>query len=256
MLKYQKIVILFLALLVAALLANHYFHTGIIPPVCILAALVGFLVYGAMNVCSNYFCKVYCSADTDQKIIALTFDDGPDKSFTREILNILRNHNIRAAFFCIGFKAEKNPELVKAIDAEGHIIGSHSYSHHFFFDLFGLRRMIRDMSKCEVILNDILKKKIVMFRPPYGVTNPPLARAIRNFGYQVIGWSLKSKDTVLQEESILKRLKERVKPGDIILFHDTKSHTAAVLEKFILFALENDFSFECTDRLLKIKPYE
>lgn len=251
MLKYQKIIIAFLLLTGLVIITDHYFHTGIWLYLCIIIAFAGSLAYGAINISSNYFCSVLCSAETDENEIALTFDDGPDAEVTPAVLDVLKKHNVKAAFFAIGMKAEENPGLIRKIDDEGHIVGSHSYSHDFWFDLFSSQKMITDLEKAESVLNQILNKKIRMFRPPYGVTNPPLARALKKMKYQIIGWSLRSKDTVLRRDRLFERLIKRVKPGDIIIFHDTKENTPAVLDKFIIFALENNFSFERADRLLK-----
>lgn len=256
MLKYQKIIIAFLLLTGLVVIIDYYFHTGIWLYFCIIIAFTGFLAYGAMNITSNYYCSILCSAKTDENKIALTFDDGPDNEVTPAILAVLKKHNVKAVFFAIGMKAEENSGLIRKIDDEGHIVGSHSYSHDFWFDLFSSRKMITDLEKAESVLNQILGKKIRMFRPPYGVTNPPLARALKKMKYQIIGWSLRSKDTVLQRDRLFERLKRRVKPGDIIIFHDTKENTPGVLDKFIIFALENNFSFERADRLLNTEPYE
>jgi peptidoglycan-N-acetylglucosamine deacetylase len=255
MLKYQKIVLLFLALFLVAIASNLFFNIGLWLYFLIPAMLVLFLAFGAINMRSRYYLDSYSRADTMEKIIALTFDDGPDERNTRVILKILKKYNIRATFFCIGHKAEISSGLVKEIDNGDHTVGSHSYSHHFFFDLFSSGKMKDDLLRCDKILNEILKKKIRMFRPPYGVTNPTLAGALKKFNYSVIGWSLKSKDTILNEEDLLKRLMKKLKPGDIILFHDTKPETVAILEKFILFAIENNFKFERADKLLNIEPY-
>lgn len=256
MLKYQKIIIAFLLLLGFAIIIDHYLHTGIWLYICIIIALIGFLAYGSMNISSDYYCTVLCNANTDEKKIALTFDDGPDKTVTPAILDVLKKHDVRAAFFIIGHKAEENPDLIRKIDDEGHIVGSHSYSHHFFFDLFGSQKMIIELQKTDAVLKQILNKKIRMFRPPYGVTNPPLARALKEMKYHIIGWSLRSKDTVPGDDRLFERLIKWVKPGDIIIFHDTKAQTVKVLDKFIIFAREKNFSFERVDTLLKIEPYE
>ena len=256
MLKYQKIIVIFLLLLTAAVVIDHYSHVGIWLYLCIIIVIIGFLAYGAMNISSGYFCRVLCSANTDEKKIALTFDDGPDKAVTPAILDVLKRHDVKAAFFTIGHKAEKNPVLIRRIDDEGHIVGSHSYSHDFWFDLFGSQKMIIELQKTESVLNQILNKKIRMFRPPYGVTNPPLASVLKKMKYYVVGWSLRSKDTVLGDDQLFERLTKKVKPGDIIIFHDTKTQTVEVLDKFIIFAKENNYSFERADRLLNIEPYE
>jgi peptidoglycan/xylan/chitin deacetylase (PgdA/CDA1 family) len=83
-----------------------------------------------------------------------------------------------------------------------------------------------------------------------------LAKALKKMKYHIIGWSLWSKDTVLKDGPLFDRLIKSVKPGDIILFHDTKPQTAEVLEKFIIFARDNSYIFERADKLLNIEPYE
>ncbi len=148
----------------------------------------------------------------------------------------LKQQGIQAAFFVVGNKLENNREIIRRIDQEGHIMGGHSFSHHFFFDLFPARRMKIELKQTEEIVMKITGKKMKLFRPPYGVTNPVLARVIRKLGYQVIGWSLKSKDTVTGDSQVLlDRLKKKVKSGDLILFHDTKpvlSQSSAFLYYF------------------------
>ena len=257
MLKFQKIIVASLLLLISLLILGFFIKISIWWYAGIILATAGLLAYGSIDFRSGFFCKVLYSQTMADGTIALTFDDGPDKSVTTAVLEVLKEQNVKAAFFCVGQKAEENPDLVKKIDKEGHVIGSHSYSHHFFFDLFRSSKMLGELEKTEEILKKIINKKIKMFRPPYGVTNPPLARALRKMDYHIIGWSLRSKDTVISnEESLFERLTTRVKPGDIVLFHDTKSHIVEVLNKFINFAKEKGYRFERLDNLLGIEAYE
>lgn len=257
MLKYQKIFIGFILLLVSTGIIDLYASISIWVYSGIFLILIGVLAYGSINIRSGLYCKVLNSGGTDEKIISVTFDDGPDKIGTPVILNILKKYNIKAAFFCIGQKAEANPDIIKLVNKEGHIIGGHSYSHHFMFDLFSSPKMLSELQRTESIINLILNKKIKMFRPPYGVTNPPLARAMQKMDYHIIGWSLRSKDTSIKDEYLLfNRLVKRLKAGDILLFHDTRSITANVLELFIKFALENNYRFERLDNILQIEAYE
>ena len=244
-------------MLISILIIDFYTSISIWMYFIIIIMMVGLLAYGSVNIRSGFYCKVLCCAEIEKKIIALTFDDGPDVTGTPVILDILRKYNIKAAFFCIGQKAEKHPDLIRGIDHQGHIIGSHSYSHHFFFDLFGSGKILKELQLTENIINKTLNKKIKMFRPPYGVTNPPLSRALQKMDYHIIGWSLRSKDTVIKKENLLfERLTRRVKAGDIVLFHDTLSRNAGVLELFIKFALENNYRFERPDKILDIEAYE
>ena len=89
---------------------------------------------------SNFFIKIVCSAKTDKKEIAISFDDGPAANYTPEILQILKQENIKATFFCIGNRIAGNENILKQIKEEGHIIGNHSYSHHFWFDMYLIKK--------------------------------------------------------------------------------------------------------------------
>lgn len=230
---------------------SFFFYAGII------LVFIGIMAWGSANINSGLYCKTLCMGNMEKRSIALTFDDGPDKSITPAVLDILRKEGISAAFFCIGSKADDNPDLLERMDREGHVVGGHSYSHNFFFDLFSSERMTEEMQKTEAAIRRGINRKIKMFRPPYGVTNPALAKALDKMKYQAIGWSLRSKDTVTTDERrLLERVTGKLKPGDIILFHDTKSQTVNVLEKFIKFAKEHDFGFERLDKHLGIEAYE
>jgi peptidoglycan/xylan/chitin deacetylase (PgdA/CDA1 family) len=257
MLKYQKIVIVFISILSALALADIFIRFSILWYAGTIIVFTGLMVWGSSNIKSGMFCKTHCRGNMEKRSIALTFDDGPDKTITPEILDLLNKEDITAAFFCIGKKAEDNPDLLKRMDLEGHVIGGHSYSHNFFFDLFGSERMQDELQKTEEVIYKNINRRIRMFRPPYGVTNPPLARAVGKKKYDIIGWSLRSKDTVIQDENrLLRRITGRLKPGDVILFHDTGRWTLNVLEKFIKFAKEHDFRFERPDKHLGIEAYE
>jgi peptidoglycan/xylan/chitin deacetylase (PgdA/CDA1 family) len=173
------------------------------------------------------------------------------------ILDLLKQQGIQAAFFVVGNKLENNSEIIRRIDQEGHIMGGHSYSHHFFFDLFTSLRIKIELEQTDKIIKQITGKKMKLFRPPYGVTNPVLARVIRKLDYQVIGWSLKSKDTVTGDSQLLlERLQKKVKSGDLILFHDTKPILSGVLPSFITFLKSEKYQIVRPDQLLNLKAYE
>src|SRR3954465_1862751 len=91
----------------------------------------GVIAWGAVNIQSGFFMPVLCKADTKEKVVAITFDDGPQLKHTPQILDILKQQAVPAAFFCIGRNIPDNEELLQRIDTEGHVVGNHSYSHHF-----------------------------------------------------------------------------------------------------------------------------
>lgn len=191
---------------------------------------IALLVIGSVKICSGFYLQAICRLDPEEKRIALTFDDGPDEVNTPKILDILDRHKIRATFFVIGKKAERHRELVKEIHRRGHTIGNHSYSHAFFFDLYGRKKMEQDLLRCEQVIFEITGEKPVLFRPPYGVTNPTVARVVKKLGYKVVGWSVRSMDTKIKDD---KKLADRVikglQPGAIVLLHDTQEVTVEMI---------------------------
>lgn len=257
MLRYRKICIFSLSLLIVLLLADHFIFVSLWFYIGIVIATLALLAYGSASVCSGFYCRVICSGPANDRVLALTFDDGPHETLTPAILDILDKNGVKAAFFCVGSRAADNPHLIRRMDNEGHIIGNHTSSHHFFFDLSGRKRIAGDLEEYDEIIGNIINRKISLFRPPFGVTNPPLAAAVQQRGYTVIGWSLKSRDTVIKNENLLlQRLGRKLTNGGIILFHDNMDVTARILDRFIQHAAERNFRFERLDHLLKIKAYE
>jgi peptidoglycan/xylan/chitin deacetylase (PgdA/CDA1 family) len=200
--------------------------------------------------------KIICSANTDQKEIAISFDDGPAKNHTTEILRVLKQDNIKATFFCIGNRIAGNESILKQIENDGHIIGNHSYSHHFWFDMFSSGKMLNDLKRMDHELEKVTGKRPKLFRPPYGVTNPNLKKAIINGDYIPVGWSVRSMDTVLKDEKkLLGNIKRSIKPGAVFLFHDTSKTTLNVLPEFIKEVKKRGYHIIPLDKLLHLEPY-
>lgn len=253
MLTYRNSNITFSALLIALIAGDSILFIHPLVYAAVIASYIAVIAWGTSVITSGFYLKTYCSGNPGLKTIALTFDDGPDRKVTPAVLDILKNHNIKAAFFCIGEKIDKDPELARRISDEGHIIGNHSYTHHFFFDLFRKKKMKEEILNTASAIRNATGNEIRFFRPPYGVINPPLAAVIEACDYRVIGWSLRSKDTVTRDkEQLMKRLSSNLKNGDIVLFHDRLDHTTDVLEKFIKMAKNRGFSFERPDLLLNL----
>jgi peptidoglycan/xylan/chitin deacetylase (PgdA/CDA1 family) len=214
------------------------------------------LFYGSYYVGSNFFMKVLCSADISAKQIAISFDDGPAPAHTAEILQVLKANNVPAVFFCIGQNIAANEDLLKEITANGHIIGNHSHSHHFWFDLFSAKKMQQDLEQ----MNGQVKKTTGLvprlFRPPYGVTTPNMKKVMQQTGLTAIGWNIRSLDTVIKDEKkLLQKITGSLQPGAIVLLHDTSSVTLSILPSFIAIARSRGYEFVRLDQLLNIAPY-
>lgn len=212
------------------------------------------LVLGVIFIQWNFYLPAFHHGSNSNKI-ALTFDDGP-VALTGEILDVLKAEDVKATFFCIGRNIAAHPEMLKRMVAEGHLIGNHTYTHSFSFDWQSSQNMQAELEKTNQLAKEITGKNLKWFRPPYGVTNPNLAQAVKRSGMTAIGWSLRSFDTTAKkEQQLLHRLLRRLKGGDVILLHDTMPVTAAVLTSFIQQARKRGFIFAPLDEVLSVSPY-
>ncbi len=256
MLNFRNTNIFFIILLVIA--AGLHWYEGI--PVFVYPLLLliysGIVFYGCYFIHSNFFLPVICSAATNKKEIAISFDDGPANKYTPETLQALNEQGIKAAFFCIGKHIRENEKLFKRIHDEGHLIGNHSYSHHVWFDFFSAKKMLADIKMMDREMESVTGLQPKFFRPPYGVTNPNVKRAIIKGGYIPVGWSVRSMDTVIKDEKILfNKIIKSLQPGAIFLFHDTSKSTLAILPAFIRWVKESGYEIVRLDKMLHLKPY-
>lgn len=214
------------------------------------------IVYGSATIQSNFYLTAHCSTTTSEKQIAITFDDGPNFEYTPKILSTLADYNVPATFFVIGKNIPGNESILKKIDAAGHTVGNHTFSHSFFIDFKSKIGFMVELDTTSDLIYNAIKKRVRLFRPPYGVTTPNLARASKALNYDAIGWNIRSLDTTKDtEEKIANRVVSHIKPGSIILFHDTSSKTVEVLKQTLNFAKENGFKVVSVEELLKIKAY-
>lgn len=231
--------------------------------VYLLVFLIAFTIayLGTTQIASNFHMPAYCSAsDHSKKEIAITFDDGvTNAEQSNKVLDILEQYQVPATFFCIGknLQSEEQVRLLKRMDADGHLIGNHSYSHHNFFDFFSSQRVMDEVIQTDEIIQKHIGKKPLFFRPPYGITTPNIAKAFRTLSHKTIGWSLRSLDTVIKNEQILlKRIQKKLKKGDIILFHDHLEHIPSFLPLFLEYLLKEGYTIVGVDQLLQLEPYQ
>ncbi len=212
------------------------------------------LILGAIYIRWNFYLKSYHKGN-DAKLVALSFDDGPATE-TARILDILRDMQVSAVFFIIGERAAGSPELIKRMHNEGHIIGNHSYKHGFHFDWMSAAKMAKEITQTNRLVKSIAGAEPRLFRPPYGVTNPNVAKAVKMTAMSSIGWSIRSFDTKAKDSiELKKRILKQLQGGDIILLHDSMSVTAEILTDLIVQARQKGFTFARVDKLLDISAY-
>jgi peptidoglycan/xylan/chitin deacetylase (PgdA/CDA1 family) len=196
----------------------------------------------------NFFKKIYADRvwdiATDEKIIYLTFDDGPHPEVTIKILDELKKYDAKATFFCIGKNVVAYPEVYKRVIDEGHAIGNHTHNH-----LNGWKT-----KDAEYLDNIALAKKYIdsnLFRPPYGKISRFQQSQLKQNRFQLktIMWSLLSGDfdLSLSPEKCLEHVLFNTKPGTIVVFHDSEKAeklVSYVLPKMLKYFLDKGFRFE------------
>lgn len=176
--------------------------------------------------------------------VLLSFDDGPHPEYTEKILAILKKNKVKAIFFIVGKKAEKNPELIQRILSEGHQLGNHTWSHTPFFALQSASKVAKEIKNTNTFIEQKSKQKKIYFRPPIGYSNPIIARELAKQKTPVLGWSLRSYDTLFKNANKLKkRLTTKTKAGDIVLMHDNLKVSVEILDDYIQTAKQNGLIF-------------
>ena len=257
MLTFKNINALAITLFLGLLIGELYINIPVLVYVVLVFFWLLITTIGSFNILWNYHLKAYHSnSNIKEKYVAITFDDGPNSKFTPQILDLLKTYNAKATFFCIGKQIEQHPDLVKRIISDEHTIGNHSYAHSPYFDFYGKQKVINEIEKTDNLIESLIGKKMNLFRPPYGVTNPSISKAIKQTKHHVIGWNIRSLDTVKKnKQNILNRITKKVSPGAVILLHDSKEITVSVLEQLLLFLQENGYQSITIDTLFNIEAY-
>jgi peptidoglycan-N-acetylglucosamine deacetylase len=167
-----------------------------------------------------FFFKSYLwRKSTEEQTIYLTFDDGPVPEATPYVLEILRQYEAKATFFCVGDNIRKHPQILADIVEQGHQVGNHTYNH-----LNGWKHNVVDYLDNVAQCADILPSAVKFFRPPYGKLSPKQSEEVKKiFGYQIVMWDLLTYDfdTRLSPEKCLQKAKKYTRNGSIVVFHDS-----------------------------------
>jgi peptidoglycan/xylan/chitin deacetylase (PgdA/CDA1 family) len=249
MLRHKYSVFIFFILLVIF----YVLQVSIVFYILLILIFLGITSWGVFDIRLNYFSENLCKKRNSKlKEIAITFDDGPHNS-TNAILDVLSKHNAKATFFCVGKQIEKYPEIFKRIIDDGHLVGNHSYSHLNSHGFYSTKKVISEIEKTNNLIFQVTNKQNRFYRPPFGITNPNIERAVKHTKQIIIGWNIRSLDTVINDEKvILNRIINKVQPGSIILLHDTSTKTVAVLEQLLLFLQKENYKVKTIEELLDI----
>ncbi len=205
------------------------------------------------------FGPVILRGPADANRIALTFDDGPTARYTEEILDILRTYGVKATFFVCGRNVERCPDILRRIQAEGHTIGNHSYSHPYPF--FRSRAFFaREIDLTQEAIERVTRQRPKFFRPPFGLRWLGLHSVLNQRGLRLVSWSDIGYDWNLDTEKIARRVLKTLRPGSIILLHDgreacppekvDRSATVKAVPAIIGGAVKAGFTFVNLEELL------
>jgi len=219
-----------------------------------LACYLTLVGLGVAFIRMRFFCRAQCRGVQGGSRVALTFDDGPDPAATPVLLDVLRELNAPAAFFCIGERVRANPDLVRRIAADRHEIGNHTFCHAWWTSLLCGRRLDAEISRCQDILREVLGREATRFRPPMGLTNPHFGAALRRAGLTMVGWDVRSLDHEARDaQRVIRRVLRRCRDGSIILLHDGDADPdvlRAVVSGVVTSLRAREFAFVSLDDLL------
>ena len=200
--------------------------------------------------------NVFCGADTSEKVIALTFDDGPHPRYTDMILDILKEYGIKATFFVVGENVELYGEQLRHIAADGHEIGNHTYTH---CNLKKINRaaLMAELTETAHKIRSVTGIMPKIFRPPEGCCNKTVVDCANEMGYATVLWTVDPRDWASPAVSeVAENIEKNVKCGSIILCHDYNSNkncpTPQALRIVIPKLLSDGYSFVTVSELLRL----
>lgn len=160
--------------------------------------------------------------ETPEKVIALTFDDGPHPVYTPLILDLLEQYQAKATFFVVGEAARENRFLIKKMREQGHAIGNHSWNH-LAMPLISRKERLKQIRDTQSEINAKRKK---LFRPPWGFLTLSSYIDVKLLGYKIVLWDTVAFDWLdRSSDKLFKQLDSNIKPGSIILMHDNLKPT-------------------------------
>jgi peptidoglycan/xylan/chitin deacetylase (PgdA/CDA1 family) len=205
--------------------------------------------------------RILCEVATEEKRLALTFDDGPHPVNTPRLLDLLRDKSIGATFFVVGRYVRRFPDVLKRAEQDGHEIGNHT-THHLPLSLIPAGMIRREVDTTEQAIVAATGQKPRFLRPPMGWFNNRVLRVVREMGYEPVIGSIHPRDSRRPGvDVILNRIRPRIEPGAIIILHDggwrtraDRSQTVEVVDQLTDELLENGYRFETLSELVDGPP--
>lgn len=206
-----------------------------------VAGLATFAGWNTMSPTSQLYGRTFIGLERGSRLLALTYDDGPNDPYTGQMLEVLARHEVKATFFMIGKFVEQRPDIARAVVEAGHAVGSHTWDHP---NLIWVNRSVLrvQLERTQKAIFDATGVKVTLFRPPWGARRPATLRTVRRFGLQPILWSVTCYDwSAKSADEIVAKAERQIHGGDVILLHDGRHRTMGA---------DRSRTVEATDRLL------
>jgi len=228
-----------------------YMFIGIGLVLCVLMGLKWLVVSRSFQL----FGRLVNRVETDKKLIALTFDDGPKPKFTEEILKILEDEHIKATFFLLGRDIEAFPQQAKKISESGNEIGNHTYSHRRML-LVTKRKVAWEIEKTEELIKSVGYEKKTLFRPPFGTKFITLPWYLKEKGVTNVTWDIEpetDRESEGNSEKITDYVVGHARPGSIVLLHvmfDSRQASMQAVPKIIQRLKNEGYEFVTASELV------
>lgn len=184
-----------------------------------------------------------------EKLIALTFDDGPNSANTPKLLDMLKKYGVHATFFVLGCNVGGNEKLLRRMADEGHEIGNHSYDHSKFTALSD-DAIISQLARTNKLIYNACGVTITLARPPYGARNTRVLKRFGALGLACVLWSIDPEDwNTANAKAVRDHVVKRAKAGSIILMHDLRASSVAAAESIIRTLTEQGYRFVTVSEL-------
>jgi peptidoglycan/xylan/chitin deacetylase (PgdA/CDA1 family) len=230
----------------------------------IILLLVGLVYWLCLSPTSQLFGAFPYRGRTKDKVVALTFDDGPNQPYTGQLLDLLKAEAVPATFFVVGRNLEKSPEITMRAAREGHVIGNHSLSHqfrkYFLSPSFG-----SEIETNQRVITETTGRTPKLFRPPWLFRTPLVLATTRQLGLQPVSGTFVNNWEIFQPSAakIAASAFRRTKPGTILIFHDgynaqgaRRDQTIAAVEMLIKRLKADGYRFVTAAELLGVAPYQ
>ena len=169
---------------------------------------------------ARWYGRGFTGLPSGAKLLALTYDDGPNDPHSLNLLEVLSKHGVRATFFMIGQYVQSRPDIAREIVRAGHVVGNHTFTHPLL-TIQSAAEIRKQLSDCRAALNDAIGTHSKLFRPPFGGRRPAVLRIARELGFEPIMWNVTGYDWNAPPAAVIeKKVSRQVRGGDVILLHD------------------------------------